>query len=80
MSEPAPNAEPQRDPYDGVPLGVEAMVPLLHAAAETERSDDENAGSVWITEKDNPRDHIAAVIRGARRGHYPSLLPKGTAS
>ena len=35
MSQPTPNAELPRDPYDGVPLGAEADVPFLYAALRT---------------------------------------------
>lgn len=31
-----------RDPYNGVPLGVEAIVSFLHEPTDTERSRDEN--------------------------------------
>ena len=28
----------ERDPYDGVPLGAEAIVPFLHEPAESEKN------------------------------------------
>jgi hypothetical protein len=34
--------DPARDPYDGVPLGVEAIVSFIHEPTETERSRDED--------------------------------------
>ena len=42
MFQPTPTAEATRDPYDGVPLGVEAIVAILHGPAEIEESRDED--------------------------------------
>ena len=35
-------AEQSHDPYDGIPLGAEALVPLLHAQTSAERNRDDD--------------------------------------
>jgi hypothetical protein len=42
MLQSAPIVVATRDPYDDVPLGVEAIVACLHGAAEIEGSRDED--------------------------------------
>jgi hypothetical protein len=37
-----PYAQPFQDPYDGVPLGIEALVPFPQPAAQPEKSLDED--------------------------------------
>jgi hypothetical protein len=37
-----PYAHLSQDPYDGVPLGVEALVPFPHTPAQSERTADED--------------------------------------
>jgi hypothetical protein len=52
-----PYTEAPRDPYDGVPLGVEALVPFPQAWAQAERSPDEDR-SATRTDEHNPRDVV----------------------
>jgi hypothetical protein len=42
MFQTATSVEAPRDPYDGVPLGVEAIVSFLHEPARAERTRDED--------------------------------------
>jgi hypothetical protein len=37
-----PYTESSQDPYDDVPLGVEALVPFPHTTAQPERTADED--------------------------------------
>jgi hypothetical protein len=52
-----PYLEAPLDPYDGVPLGIEALVPFPHAWAQPER----------IPDEDRPAAR-AVIARGEWRG------------